>query len=102
MARDTALAEAARGRDLYAGIVAQGAVASRAEAKVALLGAMYGATTGDSGRLVPRLRRAFPRAMRLVDDAARTRSEEHTSELQSLMRNSYAVFCLKKKKYKLP
>src|SRR3546814_10069082 len=28
----------------------------------------------------------------------RLRSEEHTSELQSLMRNSYAVFCLKKKK----
>src|SRR3546814_9826594 len=28
---------------------------------------------------------------------ARQRSEEHTSELQSLMRNSYAVFCLKKK-----
>src|SRR3546814_2144260 len=28
------------------------------------------------------------------------RSEEHTSELQSLMRNSYAVFCLKKKKLK--
>src|SRR3546814_4235697 len=27
----------------------------------------------------------------------RIRSEEHTSELQSLMRNSYAVFCLKKK-----
>src|SRR3546814_8592540 len=29
------------------------------------------------------------------------RSEEHTSELQSLMRISYAVFCLKKKKYKI-
>src|SRR3546814_7000682 len=29
----------------------------------------------------------------------RLRSEEHTSELQSLMRISYAVFCLKKKKY---
>src|SRR3546814_2723099 len=28
-----------------------------------------------------------------------SRSEEHTSELQSLMRISYAVFCLKKKKY---
>src|SRR3546814_6807686 len=28
------------------------------------------------------------------------RSEEHTSELQSLMRNSYAVFCLKKKNNK--
>src|SRR3546814_3071108 len=31
---------------------------------------------------------------------ARLRSEEHTSELQSLMRISYAVFCLKKKKKK--
>src|SRR3546814_2177162 len=30
------------------------------------------------------------------------RSEEHTSELQSLMRISYAVFCLKKKKTKTP
>src|SRR3546814_10403858 len=29
----------------------------------------------------------------------RARSEEHTSELQSLMRNSYDVFCLKKKKH---
>src|SRR3546814_7814551 len=32
--------------------------------------------------------------------SARLRSEEHTSELQSLMRISYAVFCLKKKKTK--
>src|SRR3546814_10024601 len=31
---------------------------------------------------------------------AEKRSEEHTSELQSLMRNSYAVFCLKKKNKK--
>src|SRR3546814_2510272 len=31
-------------------------------------------------------------------EAYRQRSEEHTSELQSLMRSSYAVFCLKKKK----
>src|SRR3546814_7290283 len=30
-----------------------------------------------------------------------SRSEEHTSELQSLMRISYAVFCLKKKKHKV-
>src|SRR3546814_2346865 len=38
---------------------------------------------------------------RLVQTALRTaqRSEEHTSELQSLMRISYAVFCLKKKKH---
>src|SRR3546814_9848078 len=32
-------------------------------------------------------------------DRAVHRSEEHTSELQSLMRSSYAVFCLKKKNY---
>src|SRR3546814_2395144 len=32
-----------------------------------------------------------------LSDARRRRSEEHTSELQSLMRISYAVFCLKKK-----
>src|SRR3546814_4495803 len=38
--------------------------------------------------------KAAPRAKR----AAANRSEEHTSELQSLMRISYAVFCLKKKK----
>src|SRR3546814_2411780 len=36
------------------------------------------------------------KAMRRGDDG---RSEEHTSELQSLMRISYAVFCLKKKHY---
>src|SRR3546814_7584485 len=35
---------------------------------------------------------------RLMMTIAYARSEEHTSELQSLMRNSYAVFCLQKKK----
>src|SRR3546814_2056799 len=35
---------------------------------------------------------------RIVAEAPADRSEEHTSELQSLMRISYAVFCLKKKK----
>src|SRR3546814_1031715 len=34
-----------------------------------------------------------------IDVDSSKRSEEHTSELQSLMRISYAVFCLKKKKY---
>src|SRR3546814_9802984 len=48
---------------------------------------------------------ARPRATRLLivptatsQISAASRSEEHTSELQSLMRTSYAVFCLKKKK----
>src|SRR3546814_10378933 len=36
----------------------------------------------------------------LRDSGTAKRSEEHTSELQSLMRISYAVFCLKTKKYK--
>src|SRR3546814_2573385 len=36
-----------------------------------------------------------------LDDGAEVRSEEHTSELQSLMRISYAVFCLKKKNKEL-
>lgn len=68
---DRAMARAGAG-DLYEGIVASGAVASRAEAKVAMLGAMYGATQGESGRLVPRLARRFPDAMALVEAAART------------------------------
>src|SRR3546814_1334903 len=37
----------------------------------------------------------------LTGSISALRSEEHTSELQSLMRISYAVFCLKKKKHKI-
>src|SRR3546814_4158158 len=44
-------------------------------------------TTGPDGKLY-----------QLPDQQFANRSEEHTSELQSLMRISYAVFCLKKKK----
>src|SRR3546814_7870141 len=50
---------------------------------------LSGAEPGRSCRL---------RGVRRGDPARRPRSEEHTSELQSLMRISYAVFCLKKKK----
>src|SRR3546814_9493788 len=39
-----------------------------------------------------------PGVWRAIEAAISARSEEHTSELQSLMRISYAVFCLKKKK----
>src|SRR3546814_1701617 len=41
---------------------------------------------------------ATPAAMVMADTGAQVRSEEHTSELQSLMRISYAVLCLKKKR----
>src|SRR3546814_9858506 len=47
--------------------------------------------------IVPALREQAQISGYTVVDAATVRSEEHTSELQSLMRISYAVFCLKKK-----
>src|SRR3546814_2464009 len=73
---------------------------------------------GDGVRIGAGLCRADAQSYDLADDADRAdraqlradprdakpalRSEEHTSELQSLMRISYAVFCLKKKKTENP
>ncbi|MFW3171645.1 bifunctional 3'-5' exonuclease/DNA polymerase [Geodermatophilus sp. CPCC 206100] len=71
MSGDAALAEAARSADLYQGMVDSGAVATRAEAKLGVLGAMYGGTRGESGRMMPRLTRRYPRAIGLVEEAAR-------------------------------
>ena len=71
LAQDSKMAEAARDKDLYAGIAAQGFGGDRAKAKVALLGAIYGATTGESGRLMPQLTRTYPRAVGFVEQAAR-------------------------------
>jgi DNA polymerase-1 len=71
LARDPIMAEAARDQDLYAGIAAKGFGGDRAKAKVALLGAMYGATSGESGRLMPQLARTYPRAVDFVERAAR-------------------------------
>src|SRR3546814_3166248 len=51
----------------------------------------------DDGRLARELKVASG-AVVIKRRRHRMRSEEHTSELQSLMRISYAVFCLKKKK----
>src|SRR3546814_4206455 len=57
-----------------------------------------GQTLGEDAMLLIGIDRKKPveRLIRAYDDS---RSEEHTSELQSLMRISYAVFCLKKKKH---
>jgi DNA polymerase-1 len=71
MAGDREMAEAGAAGDLYAGIVASGAIDTREHAKVALLAAMYGATQGDGGRLMPQLAKAYPRAIAMVEDAAR-------------------------------
>jgi DNA polymerase-1 len=71
MSGDRAMAAAGAAGDLYAGIVASGAIDTRDHAKVALLAAMYGATQGDGGRLMPQLAKAFPKAIAMVEDAAR-------------------------------
>jgi DNA polymerase-1 len=71
LGRDAALASAARGKDLYQGIADQGFGGDRAKAKLAMLGAMYGATSGESGRLMPQLTRAYPQAIAVVEAAAR-------------------------------
>lgn len=71
MSGDRALARSARGADLYQGMVDDGAVASRQDAKLGLLGAMYGATSGESGRMVAGLTRRYPEAFGLVEQAAR-------------------------------
>src|SRR3546814_8348834 len=52
--------------------------------------------TGEA--ISPNFMRAYTRTQSELIKDERTRSKEHTSELQSLMRISYAVFCLKKKK----
>jgi DNA polymerase-1 len=71
MSGDEAMAATGRSADMYQGVVDAGIVATRTEAKYAMLGAIYGATTGAGGALMPRLRQAFPRAIALVDEAAR-------------------------------
>lgn len=71
LAGDRAMAAAGAGRDLYDGIVATGVVADREAAKYGMLGALYGATQGVGGRLVPRLAQRYPTAIGLVERAAR-------------------------------
>lgn len=71
LARDSSMAEAARDQDLYAGVAAKGFGGDRAKAKMALLGAMYGATSGEAGRLMPQLAKTYPRAVDFVEQAAR-------------------------------
>src|SRR3546814_6742269 len=61
-------------------------------------GARTGAGTIDPASCAPLLIGAMNAAQPGQEDEAALRSEEHTSELQSLMRISYAVFCLKKKR----
>lgn len=71
MSRDERMARASRRGDLYQALVDEQIVDTRAHAKVAMLGALYGATSGEGGQLMPRLLRAYPVATGLVEEAAR-------------------------------
>src|SRR3546814_6313445 len=84
----------------FRSVLAEAGMAAPARAEVALaLGAEYDPRRLRPGHqvIVEVTPGGAPRRVTLkVED----RSEEHTSELQSLMRISYAVFCLKKKRKK--
>lgn len=71
ISRDPGLMEVAgRGEDLYADLAARAFGGDRAQAKIAMLGAMYGQTSGDALTHMAELRRRYPAAVAYVDDAA--------------------------------
>src|SRR3546814_6720633 len=72
---------------------------ARVDAEVASLGdsAALAATHSESVKAAEAAEAAIAAAETSLQNAEADRSEEHTSELQSLMRISYAVFCLNKK-----
>lgn len=76
ISRDTGLMEVAgRGEDLYADLADRIFGGDRAQAKIALLGAIYGQTSGDALTHMAELRRRYPAAVAYVDDAARAGEE---------------------------
>ncbi|MFJ9612349.1 bifunctional 3'-5' exonuclease/DNA polymerase [Streptomyces noursei] len=76
VSRDRGLMEVAgTGEDLYADLAARAFGGDRAQAKLALLGAIYGQTSGDALKHMADLRRRYPAAVAYVDDAARAGEE---------------------------
>lgn len=72
ISRDPGLMEVAgRESDLYQSVSDRAFAGDRAQAKLAVLGAVYGQTSGDGLKNLAALRRRFPRAVAYVDDAAR-------------------------------
>lgn len=71
VSNDPALAAVSAAGDLYDALAADGFGGDRAHAKVAMLGAMYGQTSGEAGRLLGVLRTRYPVAMNCVESAAR-------------------------------
>ncbi|MFF6959984.1 bifunctional 3'-5' exonuclease/DNA polymerase [Streptomyces sp. NPDC008317] len=72
MSGDAGLAAAAAEGDLYAALARNAFGGDRPRAKIALLAAMYGQTSGEAGQLLAVMRRRFPAALALVEAAART------------------------------
>ncbi|KAB1142218.1 bifunctional 3'-5' exonuclease/DNA polymerase [Streptomyces luteolifulvus] len=76
ISRDPGLMEVAgREGDLYQSVSDRAFSGDRAQAKLAVLGAVYGQTSGDGLKNLAALRRRFPRAVAYVDDAARAGEE---------------------------
>ena len=76
ISRDPGLMEVAgHDGDLYAALSDRAFSGDRAQAKLALLGAIYGQTSGDGLKNLAALRRRFPLAVAYVDDAARAGEE---------------------------
>ncbi|MFD7259907.1 bifunctional 3'-5' exonuclease/DNA polymerase [Streptomyces sp. NPDC059874] len=76
ISRDPAFMEVAgRPEDLYTAVSRQGFSGDRDKAKIAVLGAVYGQTSGDGLKNLAALRRRFPRAVAYVDEAARAGEE---------------------------
>ncbi|NMO38392.1 bifunctional 3'-5' exonuclease/DNA polymerase [Streptomyces sp. GMY01] len=76
ISRDPGLMEVAgRTSDLYQSVSDRAFAGDRAQAKLAVLGAVYGQTSGDGLKNLAALRRRFPRAVAYVDEAARAGEE---------------------------
>ena len=76
ISRDPGLMEVAgRESDLYQSVSDKAFSGDRAQAKLAVLGAVYGQTSGDGLKNLAALRRRFPKAVAYVDDAARAGEE---------------------------
>jgi DNA polymerase-1 len=74
---DGRLAEVAGDSDLYASLARDSFEGERQQAKIAMLSAMYGGTSGGAGPLLAILRRRFPDAVGYVEDAARAGEAGH-------------------------
>ncbi|TDP97867.1 bifunctional 3'-5' exonuclease/DNA polymerase [Labedaea rhizosphaerae] len=72
LSADRKLAEVAGSTDLYAGLAEDAFGGDRGQAKIAMLSAMYGGTSGGAGPLLAVLRKRFPEAVGYVEEAART------------------------------